>query len=94
MPRQVDEPITVALSPEGEPRRFVWRRFEYEVIGVPQSFFRRTRWWQQPAVRLARIDRELWRVEATSTGDMADVRTYDLASGPDGEGWRLALEWE
>lgn len=95
MPVRVDEPITVTLSPEGEPRSFVWRRFEYEIIGVPLSFFRRRQWWREKAAEsLTQIDDELWRVEASSTGLTVDAKTYDIArqSGP--EGWRLALAWE
>ncbi|WP_028244963.1 DUF6504 family protein [Pseudoclavibacter soli] len=94
MPEKIDEPVTVVLSPEGEPRSFVWRRFEYEITGVPQAFFRRRPWWQPAtgptAAVLERIDRELWRVEASCTGD--DFLTYDLAREPDGQ-WRLQLAW-
>lgn len=42
------------------------------------------------AAVLERIDRELWRVEASCTGD--DFLTYDLAREPDGQ-WRLQLAW-
>lgn len=93
MPEEVDEPITVAFSPEGEPRSFVWRRFEYFVTGVPQAFFRRRNWWKdrQP---LTRIDQELWRVEASSSGASTDAHLYDLIRQTEVEEWRLALNWE
>lgn len=93
MPTRVDEAITVTLSPDGEPRAFVWRRFEYEVLGVPQPFYRRRAWWRDRG-DLARIDSELWRVDATPTGVASDSRTFDLARRPDEEGWVLALAWE
>lgn len=93
MPTNIDEPITVTLSSEGEPRTFVWRRFEYEVIGVPQAFFKRRSWWRERD-DLARIDQELWRVEASCTGTSDDAHTYDLARHGDTEAWRLALAWE
>ncbi|KAB1658501.1 DUF6504 family protein [Pseudoclavibacter sp. CFCC 11306] len=112
MPRKIDEAITVELSHEGEPRSFVWRRFEYEIVGVPQSFFHRRRWWcasqSSPAASAVsahpttsaaatacaprqRVDQELWRVDASCTGD--DFHTYDLLRLPD-DGWRLQLVWE
>ncbi|MCD7100685.1 DUF6504 family protein [Pseudoclavibacter sp. 13-3] len=103
MPCKIDETITVALSHEGEPRSFVWRRFEYEIVGVPQSFFHRRRWWHAPqesptasgasttCATRQRVDQELWRVEASCTGD--DFHTYDLLRLPD-DGWRLQLVWE
>lgn len=47
MPVRVDEPIAVTLSPDGEPRSFIWRQFEYEVFGVPLAFFRRRSWWRE-----------------------------------------------
>lgn len=93
MPVRVDEPITVTLSPEGEPRSFVWRRFEYEVFGVPLAFYRRRPWWREQR-DLSQIDHELWRVEASPTGVMDDARTYDIARFADEGGWRLAFAWE
>lgn len=93
MPTQVDEPITVTLSPEGEPRAFVWRRFEYEIFGVPQAFFRRRSWWKD-AEEPSHIDQELWRVEASSTGTFEDAHTYDIARHNTPDGWRLSLAWE
>jgi len=92
MPREVDEPITVTLSPEGEPRAFVWRRFEYEVLGTPLAFFRRLPWWRTRG-SLQRIDQEFWRVEATATGTMDGARIYELARAGE-KGWLLATEWE
>lgn len=91
MPAKIDEPVTVTLSSEGEPRSFVWRRFEYEIAGVPQAFFQRRAWWQTGTPTLERIDQELWRVEASCTGDQ--FVTYDLLHLPDGQ-WRLQLAWE
>lgn len=93
MPTRVDEPITVSFAVDGEPRSFIWRRFEYEVVGVPQAFFQRRKWWQQQS-DLSRIDRAMWRVDATSSGRADDIHTFDLASGPAGEEWILMLAWE
>lgn len=92
MPRRVDEPITVTLSPEGEPRSFVWRRFQYEVIGTPLTFFRRLPWWRTRG-SLTRIDEEFWRVEATLTGAAESARIYELARAGE-KGWTLFAEWE
>ncbi|MFC4245156.1 DUF6504 family protein [Gryllotalpicola reticulitermitis] len=82
----------MALSPDGEPRSFVWRRFEYEVIGQPQSFYQRRNWWRELGSDLLRIDKEFWRVEATCDGD--HVASYDLLRLGDGDGWQLMLAWE
>lgn len=94
MPTKIDEAVVVQLAADGEPLRFTWRYDEYVVIGVPQVFFRRSSWWQQPAEKTALIDRELWRVVATPTGETGDARTYDLALGPGETGWQLKLVWE
>ncbi len=90
MPRTVGETIAVKVAVDGEPRSFVWARFEYEVLGQPQRFHRRRSWWQERG-DLDQIDHELWRVEATADGTHA--RSYDLLQRPDGE-WVLAFEWE
>lgn len=94
MPNRIDEAVDVTLAPNGEPRAFIWRRFEYEVVGVPQAFYRRLAWWQSPGDP-SRIDHELWRVEASDTGLLDDARTYDLARSPDDAGaWVLETAWE
>ncbi|NKE09634.1 MULTISPECIES: DUF6504 family protein [Kocuria] len=90
MPTMIDQPISVAVAPDGEPRSFMWGPYEYEVVGVPQAFFRRRKWWRE-AGDLARIDQELWRVEASC--DSAEFRLYDLLRRPDG-GWALYVQWE
>lgn len=41
-------------------------------------FFRRRPWWRERE-ELTRIDYELWRVEASSTGTSNDAHMYDLA---------------
>lgn len=94
MEQRLDEPVTVTLAPNGEPRTFVWARFEYEVIGQPQAYHRRddVGWWRRRGDP-TRIDRPYWRVEATATGDAADAQLYDLARRPDGKGWLLARAW-
>lgn len=92
MPEKIEEPVAVSLSPEGEPRTFVWRRFEYEVIGQPQSFFQRRKWWREHGRDLLRIDKEFWRVNATCDGDT--VATYDLMRLGEDSDWQLILAWE
>ena len=89
MPRQIDDPIEVVIADSGEPSSFIWQRFEYEVTGQPQAFFRRPDNWWSAGRTLALIDQELWRVTATRDGD---EHTYDLRREP--EGWLLSLQWE
>lgn len=92
MPRRIEEPVSVTLAPNGEPRSFVWEQYEYEVIGIPQNFFQLREWWREEMVSLDRIDQELWRVQASADGNT--FRLYDLLRRPGGEGWMLTLEWQ
>lgn len=89
MPREIDDLIEVDTASSGEPLSFVWQRFEYDVVGQPQAFFRRPEPWWSGGRSLSRVDQELWRVAATRDGS---ERTYDLRR--ESEGWVLALEWE
>lgn len=90
MPEHHDDEIAVVVDAEGQPASFVWRRFEYFVVGIPQRFYRRRgAWWRQPRL-IDRLDSELWRVEAAMLGDQA--RSFDLRREP--ECWFLELAWE
>lgn len=90
MPQIIDVPVDVELSADGDPRAFIWNRFEHIVIGQPQAIFTRTRWWESPSGIPPRIDTELWRLDA-SRGDEEQHR-YDLRRDTDGS-WVLALDW-
>jgi hypothetical protein len=89
LPHIIDAPVDVELSADGDPRAFIWNRFEHTVIGQPQAVFKRTRWWEDQGTP-TRIDTELWRLDA-SRGDEEQHR-YDLRRGTDGS-WVLALDW-
>ena len=98
MPQRVEEDVDVHESASGEPLSFTWRGFEYEVIGLPQPFFRRRLWWRDSSetmpgqvADLTRIDQQLWRVEATDDG--RTTRLYDLLRAP-GHRWTLQVAWE
>ncbi|SFN49008.1 hypothetical protein [Mycetocola miduiensis] len=67
MPTIIDKPVTVNLSPAGDPAAFILDRFEHTIIGQPQAIFTRTRWWEQGSAP-KRIDTELWRVAAVKAG--------------------------
>jgi hypothetical protein len=49
VPQIIDVPVDVELSADGDPRAFIWNRFEHTVIGQPQAIFTRTRWWENPS---------------------------------------------
>lgn len=92
MPEQIDEQVEVSLASDGMPRTFIWQRFEYEVVDIPQCFYRRSNWWSEPdTTDLTRIDQEFWRVKATT--DSANFHSYDLLRRPDNT-WQLMLMWE
>ncbi|KAA9394058.1 hypothetical protein FCK90_09110 [Kocuria coralli] len=86
----IDQPIAVTVADDGEPRSFTWGPYEYEVVGVPQNFFRRRKWWQE-AGDLTTVDQKLWRVEASC--DSSEFRLYDLLCRPSGQ-WFLYVQWE
>ena len=90
MPQIIDAVVDVELSIDGDPRAFIWNRFEHTVIGQPQAIFTRTRWWENGGGVPSRIDTELWRLDA-SRGDEEQHR-YDLRRDTDGS-WVLALDW-
>ena len=90
MPQIIDAVVDVELSVDGDPRAFIWNRFEHTVIGQPQAIFTRTRWWEHADGVPSRIDTELWRLDA-SRGDEEQHR-YDLRRDTDGS-WVLALDW-
>jgi len=94
MPQIIDTTVQVELSPGGDPRAFVWDRFEHTIIGQPQAVFTRTRWWEDSSEKSTgapiRIDTELWRVDAAKGGE--DQHRYDLRHDADGT-WVLALDW-
>ena len=90
MPQIIDAVVDVELSVDGDPRAFIWDRFEHTVIGQPQAIFTRTRWWEGAGGVPSRIDTELWRLDA-SRGDEEQHR-YDLRRDIDGS-WVLALDW-
>jgi len=81
----IDEPVSVKLSDDGSPVRFVWRGVVYGVISAPERWFARRPWWQLDA-RAPRgagdtlIDREMWRVDALPLTDGASRLdgTFDL----------------
>lgn len=89
MPQIIDARVDVELTSEGDPRAFVWNRFEHTVIGQPQAVFKRTRWWENAGAP-TRIDTELWRLDASRGGE--EQHRYDLRRGADGA-WTLALDW-
>ena len=81
----IDEPVSVELSDDGSPVRFVWRGVVYGVISAPERWFARRPWWQLDT-RAPRgagdtlVDSEMWRVDAlplTSGASRLDG-TYDL----------------
>ena len=67
MPQIIDATVQVELSADGDPRAFVWDRFEHTVVGQPQAVFTRTRWWENTGTP-TRIDTELWRLDAAKGG--------------------------
>ena len=89
MPQIIDSPVDVVLGAGGDPRAFIWNRFEHTVVGQPQAVFKRTRWWENGGAPV-RIDTELWRLDASRGGE--DQRRYDLRHDDDGS-WVLALDW-
>lgn len=88
-PRIIDARVDVELSADGDPRSFIWNRFEHTVIGQPQAVFSRTSWWENDGVP-TRIDTELWRLDASRGGE--EQHRYDLRHDVDGS-WVLALDW-
>ncbi|MFO7691244.1 MAG: hypothetical protein R6W83_11960 [Cryobacterium sp.] len=89
MPQIIDTEIDVVLTSDGDPKAFIWNRFEHTVIGQPQAMFTRTRWWEKAGAP-ARIDTELWRLHASRGGE--EQHRYDLRRDLDGS-WVLALDW-
>lgn len=64
----VDAAVSVTLADNGDPATFIWDRFEYVIVGQPRALFARTAWWRG-AESPARIDTELWRVDAVRDDD-------------------------
>lgn len=85
----IDAAVSVTLAANGDPATFIWDRFEYVIVGQPRALFTRTAWWRD-AESPARIDTELWRVDAVRDDD--EPTRYDLRRDADGR-WTLAIAW-
>ena len=92
----IEEPVSVELSDDGSPVRFVWRGVVYGVISAPERWFARRPWWQLDT-RAPRgagdtlIDREMWRVDALplTAGASRLDGTYDLCLHAATGAWSL-----
>ena len=94
----INEPVTVELSPNGAPVRFIWRGDTYGVISTPEPWLARESWWHT-AARAARgsgiaIEREMWRVDAVPLRGMPQPvdTSFDLCRLRDGS-WQLEQAW-
>jgi hypothetical protein len=87
----IDEPVSVELSDDGSPVRFVWRGVVYGVISAPERWFARRPWWQLDA-RAPRGAGDTLIVDAlplTSGASLLDG-TFDLGLHPATGAWSLS----
>lgn len=101
---QINEDITVDVSADGTPIRFIWRGNAYTVVSSPERWLTRRAWWTEPD-SIARgsatgsLDVPVWRVDAAPLGATTTEMdgTFDLArydrSYTSRVGWMLLAAW-
>lgn len=67
------------------PTAFIWRGRLHVVCAVLDHWTQRLSWWRESSGGLPDLEREVWRVEA-STGRVMQTGVYDLTKD---DRWRL-----
>lgn len=76
--RQYDDPVEVRRGETEGPDQFLWRGTLWKVRAVLAHWVETGPWWQDTAARVDLVaERELWRVEAGRSQDVAGV--FDLS---------------
>lgn len=83
--------LPVGVEPDTVPTAFIWRGRLHIVRAVLEHWTQRLPWWRRPwaeesaEVNAPELEREVWRVEA-STGRLMQTGVYDLTRD---DRWRL-----